>query len=101
MPRHNVFEMTNTRLLIPLTPEPVRLKHQRIHENTFTVCFILSKKDVAMQTVPLPSKKDIDVQTVLVTSCQQQTVETSTTDGHQSQLFSSKTYLQHKICLND
>ncbi|XP_008186473.1 uncharacterized protein LOC100571967 [Acyrthosiphon pisum] len=40
VPRRSVFEVTKTRLLVPLTPEPARLKHQCIHENTVTVSYM-------------------------------------------------------------
>ncbi|XP_008186468.1 uncharacterized protein LOC103310326 [Acyrthosiphon pisum] len=68
VPRRSVFEVTKTRLLVPLTPEPARLKHQCIHENTVTVSYMPSKKDVAVQTDPLAL-------------FQQQPAEMSSTDG--------------------
>ncbi|KAL4131393.1 hypothetical protein QTP88_008709 [Uroleucon formosanum] len=77
VPRHSVSEMTKTRLLIPLAPEPTRLKHHCIHENTFTVSYMPFKKDIAVQTFPL----------VLF---QQQPVKSST-DGLPPQQLSRKT----------
>ncbi|XP_022165307.1 uncharacterized protein LOC111030213 isoform X2 [Myzus persicae] len=78
VPRRSVFEVTKTRLLVPLTPEPAQLNHPRVHENTVTVSYMPSKKDVAVQTVPFPL-------------FQQQPVEMGSTDNHPTQQFSRKT----------
>lgn len=84
MPRRSVFEVTKTRLLVPLTPEPAQLNHPRVHENTVTVSYMPSKKDVAVQTVPFPL-------------FQQQPVEMGSTDNHPTQQFSSATHHRNKI----
>ncbi|XP_060869442.1 uncharacterized protein LOC132944224 [Metopolophium dirhodum] len=86
----SVSEVTKTRLLVlPLTPEPARLKHQCIHENTDTVSYMPSKKDVAVQTFPLPL-------------FQQQPAEMSSTDGrHPPQPLISRKRLNNDAPFKD
>ncbi|XP_025200896.1 uncharacterized protein LOC112598587 [Melanaphis sacchari] len=52
VPRRSVFEVTKTRLLVPLTPEPTRLEQQCIREENITSYMPSNKTDVAVQTVP-------------------------------------------------
>jgi len=85
VPRRSVFEVTKTRLLVPLTPESARLKHQCIHENAVTVSYMPSKKDVAVQTVPLEL-------------FQKQPAEMSSADGRRPpQPLSSATHHRNNI----
>jgi len=64
---------------VPLTPEPARLNHPCIHENTAMVN-MPSKKEVAVQTIPLPLFQ------------LQQPIEMGFTDSHPTQPFSSATH---------
>ncbi|XP_026811153.1 uncharacterized protein LOC113552476 [Rhopalosiphum maidis] len=91
VPHRSVFEVTKTRLSVPLTPKPARLLHQCIREENLNTSYIMpfNKKDVAVQTMPQNDTIDmqktnesnrcdhntIDFTAIKVSSFQQQSVD--------------------------